>query len=109
MPNYRYQIKTAKGEVQVGVVAAESAAAASTILRNQGARVMAINVIAAGADRAAMIQKLREMNAGRPKTRHVLDFTTQLAVMIRAGINLRAALEGIAEQTEHANFRKIIL
>jgi type IV pilus assembly protein PilC len=38
----------------------------------------------------------------------VLDFTTQLAVMVRAGINLRAALEGIAEQTEHAAFKKVI-
>jgi type IV pilus assembly protein PilC len=39
----------------------------------------------------------------------VLDFTTQLAVMVRAGINLRAALDGIAEQTDHVGFKKIIV
>lgn len=39
----------------------------------------------------------------------MLDFTTQLAVMIRAGINLRAALEGIAEQTTQPAFRRVIM
>ena len=39
----------------------------------------------------------------------MLEFTTQLAVMIRAGINLRAALDGIADQTEHPAFKKVIL
>ncbi|MCA9277380.1 MAG: type II secretion system F family protein, partial [Phycisphaerales bacterium] len=48
-------------------------------------------------------------NSGRPTLKHVLDFTTQLSVMIRAGIGLRSALEGIAEQTDHARFRQIIL
>ena len=97
MPNYRYQVRTAKGEVQVGVVAAESAAAASASLRNQGARVISVAAVAKNVEHDALWQKLRELNAGRPKQKHVLDFTTQLAVMIRAGINLRAALEGIAD------------
>jgi type IV pilus assembly protein PilC len=109
MPNYRYQVRTAKGEVQVGVIAAESAAAASASLRNQGARVISVAAVAKNVEHDALWQKLRELNAGKPKQKHVLDFTTQLAVMIRAGINLRAALEGIAEQTEHANFKKVIL
>ena len=109
MPNYRYQVRTAKGDVQVGVVAAESATAASATLRSQGMRVVSIAAVAAKAENDALWQKLRELNAGKPKQKHVLDFTTQLAVMIRAGINLRAALDGIADQTEHARFKKIIL
>ena len=36
----------------------------------------------------------------------MLNFTTQLAVMIRAGITLRAALDGIADQTEHPKFHE---
>jgi type IV pilus assembly protein PilC len=95
--------------MQTGQIAAESAAAASALLRNQGSRVISINAIAAGTGGAALLDKLRELNSGRPKQKHVLDFTTQLAVMLRAGINLRTALDGIAEQTEHRRFKKVIL
>ena len=109
MASYRYQVRSASGEIQVGVVSADSVASAAAVLRNQGLRVLSVNPIAATAAQSGLMEKLAELNAGRPKQRHVLDFTTQLAVMVRAGINLRAALEGIAEQTEHPRFRKIIM
>jgi type IV pilus assembly protein PilC len=49
------------------------------------------------------------LNAGPgPSQKDVLDFTTQLAVMLRAGINVRQALEGIAEQTPNARFKRIL-
>lgn len=108
MSNYRYQVKTAKGELQVGVVQAESAASASTVLRGQGLRVLSVSLVQA-AEQGTFAQKFKELNSGKPKAKHVLDFTTQLSVMIRAGINLRAALDGIGDQTEHARFKKVIL
>ena len=109
MPNYRYQVRTAQGQVTTGVVAADSATSAAAILRNQGSHVLSVSA-AMGAEKAAgFMEKFRELNAGKPNQKHVLDFTTQLAVMIRAGINLRAALEGIAEQTQHAGFKKVII
>src|SRR5690606_10675745 len=43
-----------------------------------------------------------------PSAKDVQAFTSQLAVMIRAGISIRAALEGISEQIENPKFRKII-
>lgn len=109
MPNYRYQVRNNAGEVQVGVVAADNITTAANILRNQGFRVLSVNPVGASASAGGLSQRIAELNAGKPKTKHVLDFTTQLAVMIRAGINLRAALDGIAEQTEHPNFRKVIM
>jgi type IV pilus assembly protein PilC len=109
MPSYRYQIRTAAGQVQNGTVVADSIATAATLLRNQGAHVLQVSPTIAGVDSAGLMQKLRELNAGKPRVKHVLDFTTQLAVMMRAGINLRAALEGIADQTEHVNFKKVLL
>lgn len=109
MPSYRYQIRTAAGQVQSGTVVADSIATAATLLRNQGAHVLQVSPTIAGVDSAGLMQKLRELNAGKPRVKHVLDFTTQLAVMMRAGINLRAALEGIADQTEHVNFKKVLL
>lgn len=108
MPNYRYQIRTASNQVQIGVVSADSVATAATLLRNQGGHVLSISPIVAGLAARGLADRLREFNAGRPKQKHVLDFTQQLSVMIKAGINLRAALDGIADQTEHPTFKKII-
>ncbi|HMN39335.1 MAG TPA: type II secretion system F family protein [Phycisphaerales bacterium] len=109
MPNYRYQVKTTAGDLQIGVLAADSVATAASVLRNQGHRVVSVSPVLSGASSSGLGARLAEINAGKPKQRHVLEFTTQLAVMIRAGINLRAALDGIADQTEHPNFKKIII
>jgi type IV pilus assembly protein PilC len=109
MPNYRYQARNTQGQVQVGVLAADNATSAATVLRNQGLHVMQVSALANMASSSGFMGKLREMQTGKPTQKHVLDFTTQLAVMIRAGINLRAALEGIADQTEHAGFKKILV
>lgn len=108
MPNYKYQVRSQNGQVQTGVLSAESVQAAAAILRNQGAHVMSVNAMQASEGAGNLIAKLKELNNGKPNQKHVLDFTTQLAVMVRAGINLRAALEGIAEQTQHAGFRKVL-
>jgi len=108
MPNYRYQVRTASNQIQVGVVAADSVATAAALLRNQGGHVLSVTPIIAGMGGGGLASRIREINAGRPKQRHVLDFTQQLSVMIKAGINLRAALDGIADQTEHPTFKKII-
>ena len=108
MPNYRYQIRTAAGQIQVGVVQADSAQSASALLRNQGAHVLSVSTVSVLTDTSGLMAKFRDLNAGKPNQKHVLDFTTQLAVMVRAGINLRAALDGIAEQTEHVGFKKVI-
>jgi type IV pilus assembly protein PilC len=43
-----------------------------------------------------------------PSTKDILNFTNQLAVMIRAGISLQDSLESIAEQTDNQKFRVVI-
>jgi len=108
MPTYRYQIRAADGQIAVGLLTAEDAMAAAATLRRKGAHVLALNPVRQGASSAGLLEKLRRLNSGKPSLKHVLDFTSQLAVMVRAGISLRAALDGIAEQTTHQAFRKII-
>lgn len=108
MANYRYQAKNAQGQVQVGVLSADNAATAATVLRNQGLHVMSVSTFTQVATSTGILGKLRDLNASKPTPKHVLDFTTQLAVMIRAGINLRAALEGIGDQTDHVGFKKVL-
>jgi type IV pilus assembly protein PilC len=93
--------------VTVGVLAADSALAAANNLRAQGHRVMGLVPIEAATK--SLGDKLKALNySSGPSQKDVLSFTTQLAVMIRAGISIRVAIEGIAEQTENAKFRDIL-
>jgi type IV pilus assembly protein PilC len=43
-----------------------------------------------------------------PSRKDILNFTNQLAVMVRAGISLQDALESIAEQNDKKKFKNII-
>jgi type IV pilus assembly protein PilC len=107
MPAYRYQARSSSGQTTVGVLEAANAAAAAAAVRAQGGQVLAINPVGAGGG-ADLMEKIKQLNSGKPNMKHVLDFTSQLAVMVRAGIGLRSALEGIADQTEHAQFKRVI-
>jgi type IV pilus assembly protein PilC len=109
MPAYRYQVRSSSGQQVVGVLNAPNATAAAATLRGQGNHILALTAINGGMDSGALMERLRELNSGKPTLKHVLDFTTQLAVMIRAGIGLRSALDGIAQQTQHGKFKRVIL
>ncbi len=54
-------------------------------------------------------QKIRKFRVERgPSKKDILNFTNQLAVMIRAGISLQETLESIAEQNDNRKFKVII-
>jgi type IV pilus assembly protein PilC len=109
MANYRFQVRAQDGQVRAGVMQADSAGAAAAILRNQGVHVISIDAAKGGSGSGGLAETLKKLNSSKPSQKHVLDFTTQLAVMIRAGINLRSALDGIADQTVHAGFKRVIV
>jgi type IV pilus assembly protein PilC len=44
-----------------------------------------------------------------PSRKDILNFTNQLAVMVRAGISLQDSLEAIAEQNDNQKFRVVIM
>lgn len=107
MPQYRYQVRQTNGAQTTGVLAAETAAAAASILRDQGLHVL--QLVPTGASAARLGEALSKLNFSTgPGLREVLDFTTQLAVMTRAGIGIRQALEGISEQIENPRFKRIL-
>jgi type IV pilus assembly protein PilC len=55
------------------------------------------------------MQKLREFRVEfGPSRKDILHFTRQLAVMVRAGISLQDALEGIGEQHDNQKFKAVI-
>ena len=43
-----------------------------------------------------------------PSLRDVQAFTTQLAVMLKAGINIRDAIDAIADQVQNVRFQAIL-
>lgn len=109
MPSYRYQMRTSAGEVSVGVMTAENALAAAQQLRGAGNTVLQLTPMA-GAATQDLAAKLKALNySSGPSQKDILNFTTQLAVMVRAGISLRAALEGVADQVENPKFKDILL
>jgi type II secretory pathway component PulF len=89
-------------------MSAESANAAAAILRNQGHQVLQLMPVQnAGKQLGKTLSDMLNYSSG-PSQKDILDFTTQLAVMVRAGISLRAALDGIADQAQNVKFRKIL-
>ena len=44
-----------------------------------------------------------------PSSKDILNFTNQLAVMIKAGISLQEAFEAIATQQKNEKFKRIII
>jgi len=108
MPQYRYQLRTNGGETSVGTVSAENALTAAQQLRQQGHTVLQLTPINSDGPKRLMAQ-LKALNySSGPSQRDILNFTTQLAVMVRAGISLRGAIEGIADQTENPKFRAML-
>src|SRR5262245_17682544 len=108
MPQYRYQARHPSGQIRAGVLAADSATTAAAILRKQGHHLLQLVPVQSSAGQWQSRLKGLNYTSG-PSQKDILDFTTQLAVMIRAGISLRAALEGIADQITNVKFRKILL
>ncbi|NQT00876.1 MAG: type II secretion system F family protein [Planctomycetes bacterium] len=57
----------------------------------------------------AMWEKIKNFKVeGGPNRKDILNFTKQLAIMIRAGISLQDSLESIAEQNNKDKFKVII-
>lgn len=108
MPTYRYQSRLDTGRIEGGELVADSVSAAAMVLRGKGQRVLRLVPIS-GSRKIDWKRVWERLNTGSgPSQKEILDFTTQLAVMIRAGINIRQALEGIAEQTKNVRFKRIL-
>ena len=108
MPTYRYESRNTAGKVTAGVISAATLAAASQQLRSRGEYILAL---APGGDANAGKKTgvmSMELSFG-PSMKDVQNFTSQLAVMIRAGISIRAAIEGISEQVENPKFKRMLV
>ncbi len=107
MPTYRYESKNASGKVTSGVLSAANLSAASTDLRNRGEYILALQPVEAGKKAGLSLSSL-SISLG-PGAKDVQAFTSQLAVMIRAGISIRAAIEGISDQVQNPKFKAMLV
>src|SRR5262245_46205887 len=105
MPTYRYETKNSAGKVTAGILTAANLGAAAQQLRDRGEFILALGA----ADTGAVKKGLTVNISFGPGAKDVQNFTSQLAVMIRAGISIRAAIEGIADQCEHPKMKEILV
>jgi type IV pilus assembly protein PilC len=108
MPEYQYQVQGSDGKISTGVMSDDNANTAAATLRAQGVQVMSL--MQQDTRRSTLGDKLKALNyTSGPCAQDILSFTTQLAVMIRAGISIRQAIEAIAQQAENPKFRAILM
>jgi type IV pilus assembly protein PilC len=105
MSTYRYESRNASGKVGAGIIHAASLDAASQQLRNRGEYILSM---VPAIDKGAKKRSLNLNISFGPSAKDIQNFTSQLSVMIRAGISIRAAIEGIAEQAENPKFREML-
>lgn len=106
MPKYKYEIQASDQDVSSGVVEANSLMEASDWVRARGGYLL--NIVALP-DSDGILTQLKNLRLDpKPGLKDLLSFTKQLSVMIKAGISIRDAVEGIAEQVENLRFKKVL-
>jgi type IV pilus assembly protein PilC len=105
MPTYRYETKSPGGKPATGVINAPSLAAASQQLRERGEYILHL----APAEDPSKKKGINASLTFGPGMKDVQNFTCQLAVMIRAGISIRSAIEGISDQAANPKFKQMLV
>ncbi len=107
MQTYKYELRDASGQIEAGVVQAASLADASNMMRSRGGYLM--NIMPLGEAKQNILQRMQNISIEfGPGLKDIHNFTNQLAVMLKAGINIRNAIGGIASQIKSVKFRKIV-
>lgn len=106
MPTYRYEARGVGGKNTTGVVTAPSLSAAGEQLRARGEFIVHLAPVVEASKKQGGLGSM-SLSFG-PGAKDVLNFTSQLAVMIRAGISIRAAIEGISDQVENPKFKQML-
>ncbi len=104
MPTFRYESKNSAGKITSGVLTAANLASAAQQLRSRNEYILTL----APADGQANGKKVALSLSFGPSAKDIQSFTSQLAVMVRAGISIRSAIEGIGDQAENPKFKQML-
>lgn len=111
MPTFAYSARDSSGALVNGTLLAASVAEASKALRAEGKYPTAVHPLNEAAAAAASAhadgsgQSVPNVKITRDD---VIQFSTQLAIMVETGVTLSEALDCIATQTERPNVKKLI-
>ena len=108
MPTYQYELQTNTGKTTTGTINAASIAEASNRARSLEGYLVSISPVGEGGA-GNILQQMQNIRVeGGPGLKEIMGFTKQLAVMVRAGIGIRDAIEGISEQVQNHKFKKAL-
>lgn len=102
MPSFNWKGRTRAGQVQEGVLLADSRDAAVAVLRRQQIQITTIR------EKGKEIKLIPRISMGIGQKR-IAIFTRQFSVMLDAGLPLVQCLEILGEQEEHKAFKAIII
>lgn len=102
MPSFTWKGRTRSGQVQEGVLLADSRDAAVAVLRRQQIQITTIR------EKGKEIKLIPRISLGIAQKR-IAIFTRQFSVMLDAGLPLVQCLEILGEQEENKMFKAIII
>ena len=109
MPKYKYEVRDNNGQINTGFVDAESVNEASTLAMNYGSYILNVSPASVLGAAGGTLEKMRNVKVEfGPSLKDIMIFTNQLSVMIKAGISIRNAIDGIARQIVNTKFRIIV-
>lgn len=103
MPAFEYQALDAAGRRQRGVVEADSARGARTLLRERGLTPLAVDASAAGRARSG-----GALFGGGLRSAQLSLLTRELATLLAAGLPIEEALGALVEQAEDARIKTVL-
>lgn len=100
---FTYQAKDTHGSLRTGDLNVDSYDAATTQLRQQGLYVVSLEEAA-----EVSANKGPSLFAKRITRRDIVEFASQLAVMVDAGVPISNALEGLVGQTDNPSMQAML-
>src|SRR5690349_1309883 len=101
MPSFTWKGRTRSGQVQEGVLLADSRDAAVAVLRRQQIQITTIR------EKGKEIKLIPRISLGVSQKK-IAIFTRQFSVMLDAGLPLVQCLEILGDQEEHRGFQTVI-
>ncbi|TXT31216.1 MAG: type IV pilus assembly protein PilC, partial [Planctomycetota bacterium] len=98
-----YQAKDSQGSLRSGELNVDSPEAATTQLRQQGLFVVSLEEAA-----DAPAKSKPSLFAKKISRRDIVEFASQLAVMVDAGVPISGALEGLVGQTDNPSMQTML-
>ncbi|MCX5683821.1 MAG: type II secretion system F family protein [Planctomycetota bacterium] len=109
MNAYKYQIKRPSGQVMVGVLKAESQMIATQDARALGGTLLELVRLSENdAPANGLLARLTAGFGNGVSSKELLAFSSQLAVMAKAGIGLTTALDSIGEQITNKGMSNVV-